>query len=54
MGPTQPPIQQVPGALSLGLKRLGHEADHSPQSSAEVKNDGTTTPLSHMTSWYGV
>jgi hypothetical protein len=25
-------------ALSLGIKRLGREADHSPPSSAEVKN----------------
>jgi hypothetical protein len=37
LGPTQPPIQWVPGALSLGVKRLGREADHSPSSSAEVK-----------------
>jgi hypothetical protein len=26
------------GVLSLGAKRPGREADHSPQSSAEVKN----------------
>jgi hypothetical protein len=39
LGPTQPPIQWVPGALSLGVKRPGHEADHSPLSSAEVKNE---------------
>jgi hypothetical protein len=37
LGPTQPPIQWVPGALSLGVKRPGHEADLSPPSSAEVK-----------------
>jgi hypothetical protein len=37
LGPTQPPIQWVPGALSLGIKRPGCEADHSPPSSAEVK-----------------
>jgi hypothetical protein len=35
--PIQPPIQWVTG-LSSGLKRPGHEADHSPSSSAEVKN----------------
>jgi hypothetical protein len=35
--PTQPPIQLVPGALSLGVKRPGLEADYSPPSSAEVK-----------------
>jgi hypothetical protein len=32
LGPTQPPIQWVPGALSLG-----REAENSPPSSAEVK-----------------
>jgi hypothetical protein len=32
-----PPIQWVSGALSLGLKRPGREADHSPPSTAEVK-----------------
>jgi hypothetical protein len=37
LGPTQPPIQCVSGALSLRVKRLGREADHSPPSSAEVK-----------------
>jgi len=36
LGPTQPPIQWVPRALSLGVKRPGREADHSPPSSAEV------------------
>jgi hypothetical protein len=36
-GPTQPPIQGVPGALSSGVKRSGREADHSP-TRAEVKN----------------
>jgi hypothetical protein len=35
--PIQHPIQWVPRALSLGVKRPGLEADHSPQSSAEVK-----------------
>jgi hypothetical protein len=37
LGPTQPSIQLVPGALSLGVKWPGREADHSPPSSAEVK-----------------
>jgi hypothetical protein len=37
LGPTHPPIQWVSGALSMGEKWLGHEADHSPPSSAEVK-----------------
>jgi hypothetical protein len=38
VGPTQPPVQGVPGDLSLGVKRPGREADHSPLFSAEVKN----------------
>jgi hypothetical protein len=29
LGPTQPPIQYVTSALSLGVKRPGSEADHS-------------------------
>jgi hypothetical protein len=37
LGPTQSPIQWVPGPLSLVIKRPGCEADHSPPSSAEVK-----------------
>jgi hypothetical protein len=38
LGPTQPPIQWVLGALSLGVKRSGREAEHSPPSSAKIKN----------------
>jgi hypothetical protein len=35
-GPAQPPIQWVTGALSLGVKRPGREAGHSPPSSDEA------------------
>jgi hypothetical protein len=45
MGSTQPPIQWIPGALSLELKRLGRKADHAPPSSARVKNGGAILPL---------
>jgi hypothetical protein len=34
---TQPPIQWVLGALSLGVKQNGCEADNSPPTSAKVK-----------------
>jgi len=37
LDPTQPPIQWVRGAISLGVKRPWCEADLSPPSSAEVK-----------------
>jgi hypothetical protein len=36
-GPNQSPIHWVPWALSVGVKRPGREADHSPLSSTEVK-----------------
>jgi len=36
LGPTQPPIQWVPG-FSPGVKRPGRAVDHSPTSIAEVK-----------------
>jgi hypothetical protein len=48
LGPTQPTVQWVPGALSLGVKRPGREADHSPPPSAEIKNVwsyNSTTPI---------
>jgi hypothetical protein len=46
LGPTHLPIQWVPEALFLGVKRPGHEADNPPPSSAEVKNAWryTSTP----------
>jgi hypothetical protein len=53
MGPTQPPIQWVPGALSLGVKWPGQEADHSLPSSAEDKNvwSYTSTPPICLMAW---
>jgi hypothetical protein len=45
LGLTQFPTQRVPGSLSRRLKRPGPEADGSPPSSAEAKNDGATPPL---------
>jgi hypothetical protein len=38
LGRNKPPIQQVSGALSLGVKWPRREAYNSPQSSAKVKN----------------
>jgi hypothetical protein len=49
LGNIQPPIQCVPGALSLRIKRPEREADYSPQSSVEIKNAWSYTsshPLS--------
>jgi hypothetical protein len=39
LGPTQPPIQWVPGALSARVKWPWREADHSAPTSAEVKKN---------------
>jgi hypothetical protein len=33
-----------------GAKQKGHEADHLPPSSAEVKNSGAVPPLPNMSS----
>jgi hypothetical protein len=40
-------------AHSPEVKRTGHEADHSPLSSAEVENGGPIPPLSKTYSWHG-
>jgi hypothetical protein len=53
LGPTQPFIQWVPGAFSREVKRPGREVDHSPPSSAEVKDGGTIPSLPHTSSWRG-
>jgi hypothetical protein len=45
LGPTQSPIRWILGALSLGLKQPWREADHSPPSSAEVKECMELTPV---------
>jgi hypothetical protein len=45
--------QWVSGALSPAIMRPGCEADHSPRSSAEVKNGGAIPPLPHACSWLG-
>jgi len=49
-GPSQHPIEWLPGTLSPGVKWLG---DHSPPSSAEVKNAQTYTsiPLYVFMAW---
>jgi hypothetical protein len=55
LGPTQLPIQWVPRALSLGVKRPEREADHSPPPSADVKNACyTSTPQHAFMAWYSV
>jgi hypothetical protein len=50
LGPPSLPSSGLPGALSLGVKWLGHEAHHSPPSSAKVENVWiyTFTPPIHL------
>jgi hypothetical protein len=44
LGPTQPPIELVPGVPTPGLKLPGCEDDHSLPCSAQVKNAWSYTP----------
>jgi hypothetical protein len=46
LGPTQSLIKWVLGALSPEVKQPGCEADHSPQTSAEIKEMWVYTPTS--------
>jgi hypothetical protein len=46
LGPTQPPIQQVPvGTISLGVNRLGRVADPSPHLAPRSEMHAATLPL---------
>jgi len=45
LGPTQPPILWIPGALSLEVKWPGREVDHSPPSHAKAKNACSYTSI---------
>jgi hypothetical protein len=51
LGPIQLPINWVQEPLSPRIEQPGHEADHSPTSSAEFMNCGAIVPLPHMYSW---
>jgi hypothetical protein len=46
--PSQPPIQWVPG-----VNRPRREGDHSPASTAEVKNAWRYTSTPHSSPWHG-
>jgi hypothetical protein len=51
LGPIQPPIQWVLGALQPKVKRQERESDHSLRSSADVKNDEAIPSFPHTSSW---
>jgi hypothetical protein len=50
--PSQLHIEWVLGALPLGAKWLGYEADHSLPFNATVKNRGAIPPLPHSSLWH--
>jgi hypothetical protein len=56
LGPTQPPIQWVPGVLSLGVKQPARQADNLPLSSAEIKDAWSyaSTPQYTFMAWCSV
>jgi hypothetical protein len=49
--PNKHPTHWVLTVLSLGIKWPGSEADHSPSSSAEVRNEWSYISTSHSASW---
>jgi hypothetical protein len=53
LGPTQPPIQWILGAVSPRVKRPRREAGAIPPTSAEVKNGKAISPLPYASSWGG-
>jgi hypothetical protein len=53
LGLTQPHTEWVQEAVSPGVKRQGHEANHLPPPKAEVKNGGVIPRLPHMPSRIG-
>jgi hypothetical protein len=53
LGPSEPRIRWVLITPSQKIKRQEHKADHSPPSSAEVKNGGDISPFPHTSSWCG-
>jgi hypothetical protein len=53
LGPTQSPIQWVPGGLTPGVKWTENEPDRIPPSNAEVKNTWIYIyPLPHTCLWH--
>jgi hypothetical protein len=52
-GPSQSPMQWLPGGSSSGGKTAGPEADHWPSTSAEVvKNTWIYISTPHIFSWH--
>jgi len=54
-GPTQTPIQWVPGIFFPMVNRPGRRVDHSvpPNAETSVKMSGAIPPLSNRPSWRG-
>jgi hypothetical protein len=51
LGPTQPPIQWEPGALTPGVKRPGREADHSRHLVPRSRTIGVLPPTLVLMAW---
>jgi len=45
LGPTQPPIQWLPGAITPGVKHPGRETGHSLHPLRRLRVHGAITPL---------
>jgi hypothetical protein len=50
-GGTLPRIQRISCRLSLRVKQVGHEGDHSPTTNDKLGMNGVTPLIPHMFSW---
>jgi hypothetical protein len=50
IGSTQSPVQWVPVALSMGIKQMVHEADHSYKNALHFTNEKVTVSDMHSLS----
>ena len=52
MGPTQPPVQWLLGAVFTDVKRPGREADNLPLAGVRVTMSQAIPAFPHMPAWH--
>ena len=52
LGPTQLPLEQVPGGFAPVLKQLGNQVGHSSPPTPKIKNEWSCTSFPLVPLWY--